>query len=1048
MNSLIAFFARKRLFGDIFTIVVIVVGIGATFLVRRETFPNVNFDILQVTTIFPGASPDEVEKLLVNPLEQDIKEVDGIKKILSYATESRASITLFLDPDQTTETKAKDDVQAVLDRFAAPGGSERPEVQAINSKLTPVIEVTLSGDIPVLELRRMARDLEDELETVSGVARIVPAGMRDEEIRVEADPRKLALYRISLDEVIRALQAQNVAIPAGSIEARSLSIRDEERIVRTVGDFKSSKDVSETVIRSNELGQPIRVGDVALVTPGLAKAKVISRALGLPGLSLTVLKKEKADAITVVQKLKSRIEGLRSRLDPRIKISYINDFSKFVERRIGVLSGNLYLGLVLVLILLALILEIRVALLVSLGIPFAFLGTMAIFNNWGYSLNLVSLIGFIIVSGMLVDDAIVVTDNAVRLMEEGKDPEAAAIQGAQEIWPAVTASVLTTVLAFAPMLFMSGIFGKFIREIPLGVILALLISLFEAFFILPAHIASYIRVDLNNRYKANSSGLKKKLAQIARHWDEVVTPGYKRALARVVRRRYQIAVAMAALFFGSILLATKGMRFVLFPSDGIENFFIRVDAPTGASLEQTESIIKPIEQLVAGLPSHELDSFLTKVGIQQQDPNDPTTRRGTEYAQIAVFLTPQSERVRTVEDVIEQLRTQIGTPDGVQKITFARVNPGPPVGKPVSLSVRARTYEQIMPAVAELKKILSEINGVRDIEDSYILGKKEVVLRVDSPEAAAAGLSVAQIGQTVRAAFDGVVATTIKGLGDEIDVRVSLDEKSRRDAATLGQILIPNPRGALIPLSRVTRSESAQNLATHQHEGNQRQIRVTADVDPERTSSLEVNGRLKRMMDTLNDKFPGVSVQFGGEDEDTQESFQSLGRAFMVAFLGIFLVLIMTFGKLLQPLLVMLTIPMGIVSVILTFFVHGKPLGFFSMLGIIALAGVIVNNAIVLIDFVNQRRREGLPRDKSIIEAAGVRFRPIFLTTATTVAGLLPTAYGIGGSDEFVKPIALALGWGLAFGSILTAFVFPAAIAIVDDIELWFERRKITKNAA
>ncbi|MBU6374932.1 MAG: efflux RND transporter permease subunit, partial [Bdellovibrionales bacterium] len=558
MNSLIAFFARKRLFGDILTIVVIVVGLGSMFLVRRETFPNVNFDILSITTVFPGASSDEVEKLVVNPLEQDLKEVDGIKKVLSYASESRASVTLFLDPDQTTESKAKDDVQSVIDRFVAPGGAERPEVQAINSKLTPIIEVTLSGDIPELQLRRIARDLEDELETVSGVARIVPSGMRDEEIRVEADPKKLAYYRISLDEMIRALQSQNVSIPAGSIEAKSLSIRDEEKIVRTVGDFKSPKDVEETVIRSNEMGQPIRVGDVAQVSPGLAKAKVISRALGLPGLSLTVLKKEKADAITVVQKLKAKVATIQPRLDPKLKISYINDFSKFVERRIGVLSGNLFLGLALVLVLLALILEIRVALLVSLGVPFAFLGTMAIFNNWGFSLNLVSLIGFIIVSGMLVDDAIVVTDNAVRLMEEGKDPETAAIQGAQEIWPAVTASVLTTVLAFAPMLFMSGIFGKFIKEIPLGVILALLISLFEAFFILPAHIASYIRVDLKNRYRENSSGFRQKLGHIAKYWDQTVTPGYKRVLAQVVGRRYRVAVGMVILFVGSILLATKG----------------------------------------------------------------------------------------------------------------------------------------------------------------------------------------------------------------------------------------------------------------------------------------------------------------------------------------------------------------------------------------------------------------------------------------------------------------------------------------------------------
>ncbi|MFN7684516.1 MAG: efflux RND transporter permease subunit [Oligoflexia bacterium] len=1046
MNSLIAYFAKKRLFGDILTIAVIVVGLASTLLVRRETFPNVNFDILVISTLFPGASPEESEKLITNPLEKDLKEVDGIKKMLSYSGENQSQITLFLDPDQTTETKAKDDVQSVIDRLTFPEDSERPKVTAINSKLTPIIEVTLSGDIPDLELRRMARDIEDELETVPGVARVAPSGLREEEIRVEADPRKLAAFRISLDEVVRALQAQNVTVPAGSIEPRTLALSESERIVRTVGDFKSPEDVGATVIRANELGQPIRVRDVATIKPTLEKPKVISRALGLPGVSLTVLKKEKADAITMVEKLKAKIESLKPRLDPRLKISYINDFSKFVKRRIGVLSGNLYLGLVLVLVLLALILEIRVALLVSLGIPFAFLGTMALFHNWGFSLNLVSLIGFIIVSGMLVDDAIVVTDNAVRLMEEGKDPETAAIEGTQQIWPAITASVLTTVLAFAPMLFMSGIFGKFIKEIPLGVILALLISLLEAFLILPGHIAAYVRVDIQNRYKKESRGLRRKLRQAAEYWDTRVTPAYKRKLAQVIQYRYRIVLGLVGIFFGSVLLAVKGMPFVLFPSDGIEQFFVRIDAPTGASLEQTEALVKPIEKLVQKLPSGELDSFLTKVGIQQQDPNDPTTRRGSEYAQIAIFLTPQSERARTVEEIIADLREQIGNPEGIKRLTFGRVNPGPPVGKAVSLSVRAKTYEQIMPAVTEIKRILAGIAGVSDINDSYVLGKKELVLRVDSPEAVAAGLSVAQIGQTVRAAFDGLVATSIKTLGDEVDIRVSLDEKSRQNAATLGQILIPNARGNLIPLSQVTRSESAQKLANYQHEAGERQIGVTADVDPKTASSIEVNGKLKSMLPEINSKFPGVSIQFGGEDEDTQESFQSLGRAFIVAFIGIFLVLVFTFGKLIQPLLVMLTIPLGIISVIWTFFLHGKPLGFFSMLGIIALAGVIVNNAIVLIDFVNQKRKEGLPRDRSIIEAAGVRFRPIFLTTATTVAGLLPTAYGIGGSDEFVKPIALALGWGLAVGSVLTAFAFPAAIAIVDDIETWLER-KFTRRA-
>jgi multidrug efflux pump subunit AcrB len=1046
MNSLIEFFVRRKLFGNILTLTIFLIGAASTMLIRREVFPNVSFDIIVVRTIFPGASPEETEKLVTNPLEQDLKEVDGIKKVLSLSTESQSEITLFLDPDQTTEERAKNDIQDVVDQFTLPQGAEKPKVTAIDSKLTPIVEVTLSGDLPELELRRRARLVEDELESLSGVARVVPSGMRDLEIRVEADPHKLAQYRISLDEVVRALQTKNVSIPAGSIEPRSgsspISIRDREKIVRTIGEFKTPEEVAQTVVRANELGVPIRVKDLGKVTNALATAKVITRALGSPGISLTVLKKEKGDAIQVVRLVKSRMAQLTETIGPSVKVSYINDLSQYVERRINILSGNLLLGLVLVFVLLAVFLRFEVAVIVSLGIPFAFLGAMAVFYNLGNSLNLISLIGFIIVSGMLVDDAIVVTDNSVRMMEEGLQPEEAAIEGAKQVWPAVTASVLTTVAAFAPMLFMSGIFGKFVREIPIGVILALLISLVEAFLILPGHIADYVKVRATERSRKTSSGLRRQAERLSAAWESLVLPAYARVLSWVLDHKYKTALATLALFIVSLLLAGKVMKFQLFPPDGVEIFFVRIDAPTGASLKQTEDLVVPIEKVVASLPKQELDSYLTKIGIQQQDPNDPSTAIGTEYAQIAVFLTPETSRARKAQEIMDDLRKQIGLPEGLRKVAFVRAQSGPPVGRAVSLSVRAKQYDVILPAVEELKRLLATIPGVMDIEDSYTLGKEEIVVQVNEAEAAAAGLGVAQVGQTVRAAFDGIVATTIPGLDEEIDVRVSLSEEARKSEETLLQLLIPNPRGNLVPLSQVAGTRKKQGISRYEHEANERQIRVTADVNPLESSSIAANGRLKELLPEFSSRFPGVSVQFGGEDEDTQESFQSLGRAFGVAFLGIFLILVFTFGKLLQPLLVLLTIPLGMISVILTFLIHGRPLSFFAMLGVIALAGVIVNNAIVMIDFVNQLRDQGVERRESIMRAAQMRIRPIFLTTATTVAGLLPTAYGIGGLDQFVVPIALALGWGLAFGALLTAVVFPAAISMLDDIEVRFESWK------
>lgn len=1051
MKRIISFFVNQTVFADLLTVFVILVGIVSVFLIRREVFPNVNFDVITITTLFPGASPQEVEKLITNPLEQDLKEVDGIKRLQSGSIEGRSGIVVYLDPDQTTEEKGKSDIQDVVDRFdELPEGAEEPSVTALQSKQNPIIEVAVAGDMPALELRAVAKKLEDEIEKVPGVARVVHRGLRDIEIRVEADQNKLSRYRLSLDDLVAALRRQNVSVPGGTLEISAKRAGEKERILRTTGDFKSLDDVRNTVIRANELGQSVRVRDVATVFYDLERAAVLNHANGLSALNLTVLKKEKADAINVVDDVKRRVSEVQQSLGKPVKISFINDLSEYIRRRISILTGNLGIGLALVLIILSLILPFRVAMLVSLGIPFSFLGTMIIFNNWDYSINLISLLGLIIVSGMLVDDAVVVTDNSVRLMQEGKPPRVAAIEGASQIVSSVTASVLTTIVAFLPMMFMSGVFGKFVKQIPLGVIIALLISLFEAFLILPAHIAQWIRVPALATAAAGTPGGEKprrarRVDRVLSHtrtfWEARVVPTYLNYLKVALKHRYILAGGLFAFFVGTMVLAGTAMKFILFPPEGVEIFFIRAEAPTGVSLEQMQALTRPLEKAVNNLPKEELQDYLTSIGIQQQDPHDPNTKRGSEYSQITVFLTPEPNRDRTAAQIIEALRKEVGSPPGLSRVTFNRVNPGPPQGKPVSLGVRARSYEDIMPAVRELKELLAKMNGVTDISDSYTLGKEELQITVNPSEAAAANLSVAAVGNTVRAAYEGLVATSVRELDEEIDVRVSLTKSERAQASSLEDILIPNNFGNLIPLSRIARVSKTQGLATYEHEANQRQVKVTAEVDTKVTSAIAVNNEIRSRLPELKKKFPKVDVAFGGEDEDTQESMASLMRAFGVAILGIFLILVMTFRQLLQPMLVLLTIPLGVISVIWTFFAHGMPLSFMGMLGVVALAGVIVNNAIVFVDFVNQKRAAGIDRWDSILQSAQIRIRPIFLTTVTTVAGLLPTAYGLGGLDKFVVPIAMALGWGLAFGSLLTAFVFPAAVAILDDVTALVERK-------
>jgi multidrug efflux pump subunit AcrB len=1036
MNRLIAFFATQRVFGDLITLFVIAAGIFAFGKIQRETFPNVKFDLISIRTIFPGATPEEMERLATNLIEQEIKEVDGIKTVFSSSSESISEITVQLNPDETTSEKGKDDIQSVIDRITTlPAGSEKPVVTSIETKYQPVIELYLRAKDPAqtdsFELRKITKQLEREIKTLPQVAKVSYSGWRKLEYRIEPDLRSLSRNHLTLEQLIQGIQRQNKTTPGGKLE-----LETGERIIRTLGEFQNLSEIEDLVVRSNDFGEALRVKDLARVELVEERPVQITQVNGMRAIRMLVLQKEKADTIRLTESLRKKLGELKATTLAGIEVTEINDSSSYISRRLSVLNGNLLIGLILVLFLLSLILPFRVALLVSIGIPFAFLGTILWFYNANLSLNLVSLIGFIIVSGMLVDDAIVVTDNCVRLMEEGMSPEEAAVKGTQEIWPAVTASVLTTIMAFLPLMFMSGIFGKFVKPVSLGVVLALIISLAEAFFVLPGHIASYIRVKKNksSTEKTALGPLAKITAKTERFWSETVIPRYKNLITRLIEIRYR-TLGVTGLFFVAVFsMSGLFMKVVLFPPNGVEMFYIKVEAPSGSSLETTEKLIKPLGLEIAKLDRKELLDYTALIGENSYDVLEPGYRRGPEYAYFLIYLTPAETRKRAADEIMEALRISIGTPSSLKEVRFSRVASGPPVGKPVSLSVTGEDFDTLERAADDLKKKLASVKGIKDITDTYSLGKEEIRLKIRQKEAIAAGLDSTSIGLSVRAAFEGIVASSLRNLDEEVDLRVLLDPKARASVSTLESLNVLNPASQLIPLKKVVEFGSGKGLQVIDHKDYLRQVNVTADVDYGQISASQANDVIRGYFPEFAKKFPGIGISFGGEDQDTVEAMESLGRAFLVAFMAIFLILVMTFQNLSQPFLVMITIPLGAVAALIAFFVHGWPITFMGMMGIIALAGVIVNNAIVMIDFVNQLRARGVPARQSIVDAAGIRFRPIFLTTATTVAGLLPTAYGIGGLDEFVVPIALALGWGLLFGSLLTAVVFPVAIAALDDL--------------
>jgi multidrug efflux pump subunit AcrB len=1032
MNKLIAFFARQHVFPELLTVLIIVGGLTTLFNIRRESFPNVNFDIIVVSTIYAGASPSEVELLINSPLEEKLREVKGIKKMFSVAIESRGEIILQLDPDQTNSDEAKEDIQQIIDRFTElPEDAEDPVALVIESKITPVIEVTVSSDKEEISLKQIAKKVEALVEDIPQVAQVDILGDKKYEYRIEVDLKKLRSLDVSLAEILLALKEQNVTIPGGDYPILEDGVQ-KDVVVRTTGEFQNQKDIENLVIRTNDVGRSVYLKDLSRITFRLAEPTLAYKAFGKDALRLIVKKKEKADAITLVDRLKTLITEIETKAEYKdVKFGFLNDTSYYIRNRLNILSSNLLMGLVLVLIVLSLFMPFRIAVMVSMGIPVSFLGTIWVFGVYDYSLNLLSVMGLIIVVGMLVDDAVVVTENSVRLMEEGVPPEEAAIRGTQEIWKAVFASVLTTVLAFYPMMTMSGIFGKFVKFIPFAVIVALLISLMEAYFILPSHFARYAKpID-----KTKIPKFKQKIES----WWQKFTNQYADLLSRVVspRGRYITLASFFLLLILSVFIAKSYLKFILFPPDGIEVFLVKAEAPKGSSLEQTKKLMEPVESIIQKLPKEEMLNYVMTVGEHRTRDDGADTKRGSHYGQFIVFLTPETDRSRVANVIIEDLKSKVQSQkDQIHKdlvVTFDRVIPGPPVGKPISIGVRGENMEDIKMALTEVSKAVSQFPGAKDITTNMSDGKKEKLLHINNEEASLAGLSAQTIGTSVRAAFEGIVPSTMRKLDEEIDLRVVLKEE-QKSVDVLSQLEIVNPRGVLVPLKQVVTIEDTVGLESIFHESGRRQFSVLGDIDTKVSSAQEIVAKTKEWLKQQQGRFPNVSFHFGGENEDTDESLASLKRTFLLALMLIYFLLILTFGNFYQPFLIILAIPLGVISIIWTLAVHGKPLSFMATLGVVALAGVIVNNAIVFIDFINEGRGRGIDLQKAIVDAGKIRLRAVFLTTITTVLGLLPTAYGIGGLDKFVVPIALSLGWGLFLGSIMTMIYIPAFVMVAEDI--------------
>ncbi len=1020
--SFFRFFAQRPMLANITTLLIILMGFGSLATIKRDAFPSVEFGELLITTVYPGASPEDVELMVTNEIEEQLKEVTGLKHYISWSRENVSTVHVVVDPDVNDEDKVIREVREAVSRVTdlPKEVTEAPLITELSTASFPMIEIGIAGDINYRELREVARNFQRKLEKVTGVSRVGRYGYQAREVKIEINPDKLESHDISLGEVVRAIGLRNIRATGGSFE----SYTSEQNIV-TLAQFREPAEVGDVIVRTTFDGPSIKISDLAYIRDDFEEEKILSRVNGEEAISLIAFKSENADMIRTVAEIRKLVEKQRAYLPEGVEMLLSNDESQYVRDRLSIVANNGLLGLCMVLIVLALFLNLRIAFWVALGIPVTLLGAIFLLPIFDSFLDSITMTAMVLVIGIIVDDAIIIAESIYQHYEKGKSAVEAAVDGVADVIKPVATTILTTLIVFIPMFFMPGMLGKFVYVIPLVITLSLFISLIESTVALPAHIAG---------------GLKNKIAPKSDkpHFFDRLKARYAKVLNKVLVGRHFLLLLFIGLLSGAIYYASRYMDFILFPSSSAERFIIMIETPTGTSLKATSDRTRQVEEIVSQLDKNELDSFVTRVGTFGEVGSSERENNAAVY----VSLTSFASRERTADEIVADLRSKTDKLENV-RIIYNINSGGPPVGRPITIRVVGPNDDIRSKLADDVVTFLQTFPGATDIDRDDKVGKSQVEIKFDYDKLARVGVSVADVARNVRIAYDGEVVTNVRYGDEDVDFRVIFTEQVRKDPDSLGKLTLPNRNGYLTPLTEIARFVSTPGPANFTHYDGDRTVTITGDVDTEITTSLKVsqsvNGKFNVELD-----YPGTELLIGGEAEESQKSVNELMIIMGISCVGMYLLLTLLFNSIWQPIIVMMAIPFGLLGVIIGFSIHNMALGFLGLIGIIGLAGVVVNDSLVLVAHINElRKREpGLKIRQIVAIGTSNRLRAVILTTVSTVAGLLPLAYGIGGADPYMGPMALALGWGLLFATPLTLVLIPSLYLIGEDIVRLFVKNR------
>ncbi|OVE76114.1 hypothetical protein BVX98_06445 [bacterium F11] len=1032
-SGLFRFFVHQSVFINILYLAVIIVGLFLWVKVlNREAFGNFDFDIVQITTPFPGATAEEVEQLVTLPLENAIKPVEGIDELWSVSVEGMSIITVQLDPDSNDSQKIVRTIEREVDRIRMidlPDDGDEPIVREITAAF-PVVTIGVFGELSEWELRKAADELEDVLEDIDGVSRIEINGYKEKQIWVEADVNKLNETHLSLLDLINRIRQADHTSPGGRLD-----IDGREIIIRTLSRLQTIEDVERVVLRSNEQGNAVLVKDVAMVAERLERERRFTRFNTSKAIELHILKKDSGDTLKITDQVKEEVNNFKENRYPKLQFAYANEIAFYINRRLNVMIRNGTVGLFLVLIIMILFLKPQSAFWSTTAIPFAFLGGIITMYLAGLTINLLSMFAFILVGGMLVDNGIVVAEYIERKREEGLSPFTAASVGISEMSLPVFGASLTTILAFAPLAFMSGITGKFLRQMPLVLVACLIWDLIECLFILPGHLYHY-------NWKISFPRFIQSIRNSAQKGLDALSLFYGSLLWRIVYWPKLTVTILCAILAISLSITGIYLKRSFFPNI-VDMFVISFENPVGTTLEKTERIVKELESIVYTLPKEEIEAVVSQVGSQGDQRR---SNSGTNVGEVRVYLNKyKSDRIHG-EILMEQIRGDVeeyGQEKNLVKLDLEKVRGGPPSGRAIELLLIHDEYKQILILAEEIKTFLKNIKGTIGISDDYDEGKEEIRLVIDQEATARAGLTTAQLASVVRAAFDGFETVDIKRVGetDDIPVLVKLPESARERLSSLDEIRITTNRGNLVPLKSLIKIERGRGILRILRNDAERTVTISGEVDSRKVTPAEVNKQLEAFLQEKLTEYPGVRYKFSGEKKNQDESNQSLKRAFLVALVLIYLVLATLFRSYWDPIIILSVIPFGLLGIFLALLIPGKFLTLLVWIGAAGLMGVVINNSILMVDTFNRVKRQvGGTYKETVIQGARQRLRPILLTSLSTFFGVMPLGYGIGGQEPFLEDMAYAFGWGLLFCSVTTLLWIPAFFMSSMQTMIFFKR--------